>query len=486
VVPAWVSSDWMLSLRVAGLGLVGLLAGGVVITLVALFATMAGPGLDFVDWGAIAIAPLLVALGWLGAGAGDPLLLTGALYTFLAFRFAARTAEAEVRQVLSDRIRSFAAAGKVGLVMSGLVLTASILLNSFADRLLRNVPVSAAPNALDLTALVFYSLFVGSVLALLALLAVGRLSLVGLLGLRTRTPRIVSLGWTGARRTILIGAVGLLLLATIGSLLDTLSNSGLGIGDAFAVLLLHIAILLSQWIDSALLLLLGATKFLHAGGFLWGGYALTSDLSFGGGRQVSTWAWLSIPILIAAYVAGGIKAAKQGEPRTQAEAAKGTLLVGPFVAAISLLAAIGWAGQPFIEDIVPIAILLPTLWGAFAVAGAWLWANQQGLPSGVVAAHPGGAQATTPPPGGPWAPPTQPASQPMPPTGQSPSATWAPPPGHAAPAPSPTPQPSPTDGPAHPPHAGSWGPPPAGAEPAPGGPPPRDDLDSLPPPSPER
>lgn len=38
--------------------------------------------------------------------------------------------------------------------------------------------------------------------------------------------------------------------------------------------------------------------------------------------------WLAIPLLLAAYVAGGIQAAKEAAPRSQVAAGKAALLVG--------------------------------------------------------------------------------------------------------------------------------------------------------------
>lgn len=426
-----------------------LLLGGVVISLLLLFATMASDGLDFVEWGPIALSPVATMLGWAGGGEGAPLLITGVLYTFIAYRLAMRWTAAEVPALLSSQTRAFAAAGKIGVVSAGILLAVGLLLHSFAeDALARTVGVWAATR-LDLTSLVFFSLFVGALLGLFALLSAGNVSLVGLLGLRLTAPAPVRYGAIGARRVLVAGGAGLLVLHTLGTLLDDFSRSGIGLGDVIAAVLQQIASLLTLWLDTAMLLLVGATKFLHDGGYRW---ELTGD--------VSAWMWLAIPILVGAYVAGGLQAAKSARPPTQAEAAKAALLVGPFVALVGLMVALGWAGQPFIEDIVPIAILLPTLWGIAALAGAWLWANQHGLGSGLVVERP--QEHVAPPSAGQtpsaWPPPAgqTPAAGEPPPPGQAPEA-WPPPSASAEQPPRPSELPPPS---------GTQKPTPSSAEPA--------------------
>jgi hypothetical protein len=467
VIPAWASSDWLVALRIAGVGQLLLLLGGVVVALVLLLAQMASAGLDFIDWGSVAISPVLVSLSWAGAGSGEPILVTGILYTFLAYRMAARMATAEVAPLFSDRIRAFAAAGKVGVISAGLLLTVGVLLNSFAEDLVSRTFGPWVVSSLDLTSLVFLALFVGTATGLFALLSASGATLVGLLGLRTHTPAMLLHGVSGARRTVLFSGVGLLVLYTLGALLDELSRDGIGIGGSVGALLSTLASLLVSWLDTAVLLLLGATKFLHDGGYLWAPFG-----------SVSGWMWMALPVVIGAYLAGGIQAAKAAQPRTQAEAAKAALLVGPGVALVGFVVAIGWAGQGFIEDIIPIAILLPTLWGVVALAGAWLWGNQQGLGTGLVVERantyasppagypaasgdpPASASPANPGPGGPagpggWgAPPHQPDGPFAPPMEEAPppggpQAAWPTPSAHQAPG---APQ-------------GEWGPPPAGQAP---------------------
>lgn len=430
VIPGWVGSDWMLALKVAGIGLLVLLVAGAVIALLNALQTMAGPGLSAVDWAAVALSPVLVVIGWAGGGAGAPLYLTGIVYVYIAFRVAARLVAPEVSGLTGDRTRLFAGAVKIGIVMAGLLLAAGLLVNSFASDMLFRVGLGASTQ-IDLTSLVFFSMFIGALTGLFALLAVGSTTLVGALGLTGSLPAVVRYGMIGARRTLIIGASALVALFTLGALLDSFSQTGVGLGDALALLLGRIVSLLLSGVDTAMLLVLGATKFLHEGGYVWAPFA-----------SLSGWMWLSIPVLIGAFVAGGIQAARSARPGSQAEAAKAALLVGPGVALVGLLVAIGWAGQEFIDDIVPIALLLPSLWGVVAIAGAWLWANQQGLPPGLAVGQVPNAAAPphmqpqaqqAPPPAEPQQPyghapsPAQPpyaATTPVEPTAASPDDSW--------------------------------------------------------------
>lgn len=409
VVPAWVAGDWLTALRIAGVAQLLLLAGATVVTIFALLATISASGLSFVPWGSTILTPIATVLRWAGGVAGAPFLFTAVLYTFLAYRLAMRWSGARTSELLTDRARTFAAAGKIAVVSSGILLAVAILLNTFASNALGGAPAFWVANTLDLTALVFFTLFVGAATALAALLNVGRTSLVNVLGLRLTAPPIVRFGLRGAGRVVLGGGLSLLVLHTLGSMLDDLSSGGLGLGGALSLLSINVAALMLQWLDTAVLLLVGATKFLHEGGFRWSP-----------GAGVSGWMWLAIPVVLGAYLAGGVRAAQVARPGTQAEAAKAALLVGPFVAVVCVVVAFGWAGQPFIDDIIPIAVLLPALWGVVAVVGAWLWANQQGLETGIVteravaAATPDADTQTLPPssdaerPEDPAPPPDQP------------------------------------------------------------------------------
>ena len=415
-VPGWVGSDWGLAFRIAAVGQLALFAAGLAMTITLMLWVMASAGIDVVDWPAISVGPLAAMLSWAGGTVGQPLLVTGVLYTFLAYRLATRPLGALLQQLFVDRARTVALAAKVGLVAAGLLLAIGILLNSFGDDLVVRTPGPAGQASVDLTTLVFFSIFVGLITGLMAMLSAGRAGLLPFLGLPQRSSFIMRSGSRGARRTLLVGGAALLILATLGDLLDRVSQPGTGLTDALGQLLLTLGTLIFQWLDRALLLLLGTAKFLHDGGFLWAGSS----------AGLSAWMWLSLPVLLTAYVVGGVAAAKESTPRTQADAVKAAALVGPSVAAISLLVAFGWMGQPSINDIVPVALLLPTLWGVASLAGAWLWANQQGLPSGF------SFQSVTQPSAGaapaPWTPPTAPgapnqASPPASPHG-APSDQW--------------------------------------------------------------
>lgn len=179
VIPAWVSSDWPTALRIAGVGQLLLLLGGVVVSVILLLAVMASQGLDFIQWGPTAVSPLVTMLGWAGAGEGSPLLITGALYTFFAYRYALRWSASEIPALLSSRPRASAFAGKIGVVSAGILLAVAILLNSFGEDLLVHTATFSAAASLDLTSLVFFSLFIGALAGLFALLVVARTTLDG-------------------------------------------------------------------------------------------------------------------------------------------------------------------------------------------------------------------------------------------------------------------------------------------------------------------
>jgi hypothetical protein len=410
--PAWLGTDWLLALRVVLVGMLLLLLAGAALTLVDVLRLIAGPGLSAVDWTGVAVGPLVAVLGWSGGAAGAPLLVTGVVYSFFAYRWAARRAEAQFVQTGQDRARLFAFAPKIGILAAAVLLTVGILLNSFGESLVfRTSGIFGLFGAVDLTSMVFFTLFVGSLAGLFATLSATSTSLPAALGIRGAMPALVRSGVAGARRVVLVGGLGLLVLYTLGTLLDSLSQSGTGFGQVLSILLSQLVGILYRGIDLAVLLLLGTTKFLHEGGFVWSGI---------GGP--SPWMWFAIPILLGAYVAGGMATARMANPSTQLGAVKAAALVGPAVAAVALLVAIGWAGQPNINDIIPIAILLPSLWGAVAVGGAWLWANQQGLPSGTTT-HAGGAPAG---PGVPVPPATSQGTYPPPSGGQHWTAPGAP------------------------------------------------------------
>src|SRR5690606_18485365 len=140
--------------------------------------------------------------------------------------------------------------------------------------------------------LVFSSLIVGALAATFAILVAGRSSLTRVLGLSVSVPELLRSGLAGGRRTLAIGGIGLLTLATLGSILDALTQSGTTLGSALGTLLTAVIDLLLRWLDQALLLLLGASTFLYDGGFAW---------SAPGAR--AGWMWLAIPVLVAAYLA---------------------------------------------------------------------------------------------------------------------------------------------------------------------------------------
>lgn len=470
-VPLWLASDWALATQIALLGQLLLLLGAALVTAVGVLRQIAGIGLDNIDWPATSVRPLVELLGINGAGVGEPLLLTGLLYSYLAYRTIARRHPRTLGMIAADRPRTFAVGVKVGLVSAAVLLVIAILLNSFADDLVLRSPSIAMSTSIDFTAMVFFTVFVGAVPAFFAVLSGARLTLLRFLGMKPASSSMLRGGLTGARRTLMVGGAGLLTLSTLGNLLDRF-GAGTGFGDILSDLILTIEMLAVQWLDRAILLLLGASKFLHDGGYLW--YF---------GLDAEAWMWVALPVLAAAYVVGGIAAAKLAGPRTQAEAMRSSVLVGPFVGGFSLLVAIGWAGQAFIDDIVPIAILLPSLWGLLSVGGAWLWASQQGLPSGIVVGDT--AQPMTPyePPGyagqspapnrAPDAPPeaprqpsaASPPGTPAPETSpgplaeQPPDAAWGPPSGAPSYLPTETGWEPPSEPSAEPPTEQDWGPP---------------------------
>lgn len=371
-VPPWLARDWPLAAQIAVLGQLILLLGMALLTVIGVLREIAAVGLDRIDWAATSVRPLVELLGLNGAGVAEPLLLTGLLYSYLAYRIVSKRYPRTLSSLVTDKPRTFAAAAKVGLVSAALLLIVGILLNSFADQLVLRSPSIAMTTNIDFTVLVFFTVFVGAVPAFFALLAGARTTLLRFLGLKPTSSAMLRGGLAGAKRTLIVGGASLLALSTLGNLLDQFGAS-MGLSDVLAGLVFTIEGLAVQWLDRAILLILGATKFLHDGGYIW--YS---------GLQAEAWMWVALPVLAAAYIVGGIAAAKSAGSRSQAEAMRASILVGPFVAAVGLLVAIGWAAQPFIDDIIPIAILLPSLWGVLAVGGAWLWASQQGLTSGLV------------------------------------------------------------------------------------------------------
>lgn len=415
--PSWLAEDWPAAGRLAaGAALAWTaLGGGVVIVLLVGAVLMdATGGLDAGDVAATAVG---LPLAYLGAVQGVPVLVTGVVLAVLAFLVTLRYSPPLLPATVPPARVSLLGV-KAGLVLAGILLALAIVLDAV------DVLPDVAPSPLvggsgtggyNYVAIVFLVFPILAVAAAVALQVHGRRPLSALLGLDTSDlQRRLRPSLLGARRFLVLVGPGLWGLWVLGTVLSALGD---GIGDAGAFIGMLFSVLLLGAVLSAVdlsgVFLVAAMSFLTEDGFLFG-------------FDAPGWAWAGVILVAAAFGAGGHRAAEVVRPRTGVEAVLAAVWIGPIVSVIGLVLALVWGGDAP-AGFPARAVLLPLLWGLVALGGAYLFAQQRGLPSGVVVV---GSDST---PLGPASPPSQAQADRKRPEGLQPP----PPPRGSAPPPTP-------------------------------------------------
>ena len=372
-VPQWAVSGWSDAGRVAGTTFLVFLAAGfllLVATAVIVLIRFGGQGLDL---DSLLGSVLTLPLAYLGALTGSPVLLTGLAVLVYALRKATEGGVG-VRGDELTRESAIALALKIALVFVGILLVLAVLVDVLD--LVPSLRVGGALGLVQTTQIDYVRIvfLTGPVVAFFAFWAIARAentSVLGLLGVQGRLPGVLTTSWTGAKRTLSIALVGLVVLFAVGSLLEVLGND-YGDFSALANALLTIILLVVVFVavDIAVLFFVSAMSFLQF-------------QSIGSG---SVWEWVGVVLVAVAFFLGGRAAAERASPKTVAEAVMASSLVGVLLAGLGALVAINYEGLANLEDFGVPAILLPIAWTIPALVGAWFYANEKRLPSGVTVA----------------------------------------------------------------------------------------------------
>ncbi len=380
-VPAWVVSDWP---QAAAMGLIAyaiIVGVGILAAVTVTLSTVIRFSSDALELGSILATPFALPIAYLGGYDGTPVLLTGLLVLAIALRVGSRPVGLTPGHAM-DRTRALAWAGKVAVVFVTTALVVAIVLDVV------NADPAAQPGGLisdsvafriDYVRLVFVS---GPVVFVVALMTLGRLTgrgILGLLGLRGSMPAVVRSSAAGLARTLKISLVGLLVLFAVGTLLELATDNFLSGSDLVAALLSFLVVtVLLACVDVAALFLVVAMSFLQYDTF-----------------SSAAWQWVGVALVAIAFFLGGRRAAQYSNARTMAEAVVSSSLIGVLLAAVGVVVAIDYTAAGGAEGFAAPAILLPLLWTLPAAAGAWFYANENGLPSGVaVAPQPSDPHAT--------------------------------------------------------------------------------------------
>lgn len=386
-VPAWMGDDWGTALRVSLIGQGILLAAGAALTVVTLVARALDTAQHDLDVAKVVLGPLRPLLAWAGGGGAGgrggqgigalpgldvgSALATAIVVSLVAYGLAGRLIAARLRPIAADRVRLAAAAFKIGVTTAGVLFVIALVVNVTADDVLAHAVGVGVTGRVPLLSVAVQGALVATIGGARALL-VQRGSPIGAL-IDRPIPWQLRSGVAGGTRVLLLTVPTLALLWVAGTWLELVVEVDLPARDALAVGLTALAQLVVTWVDTGLLLLLGASQLLYDGGVLW----------WAGRAQISWWMWLGPIIVVAAYVVGGRRAAVLADATSRAQAAVGALLVGPVVAVAVAVAADGVSRGQVRATLVLLALLVPTAWGVVAVAAAWLRAGSDRLPPGL-------------------------------------------------------------------------------------------------------
>jgi len=372
-VPDWLVADWAAPVALAvSATLFGLIANYLLEIFIVLSSVI---GTDSVAWGDAAGQPLVLWAGFHGAIRGFSLSVTGFAWILFASIVGLRFARSLVPGVSvvasSDRATIVARAVKAGVVTVGIIIVISRVAAALVDPL---EPGSfffgdrAFFGSANTFGAIFIGFSAGALGALIALAREGGLTLETLTGVRLdRQPALLGPAWAGAKRTLLIGVVGMAVFFYVAQIVDVAGfESGPGGRDVFALALAFIPwILFWGLLDIGGIMLLNAMRF----------FISEPDVLLTGRPG---WVYFGVVIAAAAFFLGGLAAARARRANDGPTALKTAVSPALIVTPVLFVASWFWASSEG-GEIVGSAVLLPLLWTVVLAGGGLYWANQAGL-----------------------------------------------------------------------------------------------------------
>lgn len=367
-VPSWAVTDWSLAALIAVRTVLTFIVVGFLVLAATVLILLIRVGATDLDLGTLLGTAFSLPLVYLGAYQETPVLLTGIFVLVFSLRRSVRVLPLPPFE--ADRVRMFALAGKVAIVSVVLLLVDAIVMDT-----LDLLPAGGLGSglgliqtfAIDYVRLVFIT---GPVVGVFALFQIAKRSNSSVTGgaAWVRIPGMVTTSWLGVKRTLRIALIGLLVLFAVGSILETLTfDFGEFSQLAGAILSLLLLVVVFVAVDVAALFFVVAMSFLQFETL---------------GTQ-SAWEWAGVALVAVAFFLGGRAAAQKAAPTTVAEAVTAASLIGVLLSGVGILVAINYQGLAGQEGFAAPAILLPLLWTIPALVGAWWYASEQRLPSGV-------------------------------------------------------------------------------------------------------
>lgn len=418
--PRWLTQGWggpgVLALVAVVIGLIIQYLAGVLTIVGVLIGRQAG---EPMPWGALLRLPAEVWLAFHGGISGSPMTVTGLTWIVVSFLLARRITrswglDASFERVgLSARTGVVAATLKTAVIYAALVVVVSIIVNAIENQSSRVAPLTGefgsggtAPAggtgfsvSTNLAAALFMSLVIATLTALRVFLRESPQGATETLGIpiSIRVPEGSGAVWSGAKRVVLIGFVGMLAFRYAGTLLDQVSQAGGPSGKelaAEAVILIPTLIIWSG-VDVGLLTFIFSLRF----------FTGVSQLVPSGKPG---WIYIAMVISVIAFIWGGYLAARRASNSDGWMAVKVAVAVGPVVAVLCAAFAIFRVSLNGSGGTIATALFLPVLWGALSALGGMLYANRSGAAVGVTVSFPSRASAVTAASAAPHATPTRP------------------------------------------------------------------------------
>lgn len=373
-VPRWLAEDWVpAAVFAVGALVIGLVLQYLVGVVLLLIQWAIGDG---IDWGATFKTPAVQFLALHGPIGGIGLWATGMAWLAAAFWLSGRAAapeEAIGEEAPPRRWAAFVAKTAVVYAIPVGIAVAFVDPTAYPAPLPVDVvgafgqPATAADWNLAET----FTLGIVAALLLAAVVVARRVGTtpLGLVGLRIPTrSRLLSAAFAGARRTALWGLAMLAILVVVGVLFEALADDlEFRIWLAFGLTVLLSSVLWAG-LDVATIVMVFSMRLF-----------LGDDLVAAGGKP--GWVYVGIGIVAVAFVAGGMRSAERYRATTPEQALLAGVLVGPLTGLVVFV--LTWFAIGTVSEITGPGLLLPLLWSAAAATGGFLYANRQGLVSGV-------------------------------------------------------------------------------------------------------
>ena len=364
-VPDWIATDWRIAVTGAFHAVSFLVVLGFLVLIIGFLGDLIrGDGAP--SLGSILITPLATALYYLGGYDGAPIMVTGVVFYFVALRWSLRRIT-----LPAERTRVVTLSPKIALstiVMLLLIAGVADLLSLTPARVpgSRSAPSSELLRP-DYIRIVFLLLPVTTVVAFVATAKVAHQSVAQVLGLSKEGLTWLPAAAVGVRTALKIAVLGLIPIYALGFTLQFMSETRFDSLPATLIELVFLVMLLGG-LDISALYGINSMAFLQVEGF---------------GRTLG-WQWVGVLVIAAAFFFAGRRAAHEARARTMFEAISIAPLVGLLIALGATIVAIDYTTLAGAEGLVAPAMLLPIVWSLVSAGGAWYFAREQALPSGVV------------------------------------------------------------------------------------------------------